>query len=125
MNLSAVRPISPEERSIIDRLLKPQFPGRDEILAQIKESQVCQIDKDGSLRFFPPSTPYATVLERVPVEGSALDEDGYRINLLLHVNKGFIVELEIYKDDGSPIKKMPAPDQIEVVTFPPCPPGFF
>lgn len=98
MNLSAVRPISPEERSIIDRLLKPQFPGRDEILAQIKESQVCQIDKDGSLRFFPPSTPYATVLERVPVEGSALDEDGYRINLLLHVNKGFIVELEIYKD---------------------------
>jgi hypothetical protein len=32
--------------------------------------------------------------------------------------KGFAKELEVYKDDGSPIRRMPSPGDLEIIVLP-------
>jgi hypothetical protein len=56
----------------------------------------------------------AVVEKRIPVEADAVDEDGIHVHFLLHVVKGFAKELEVYKDDGSPIRRMPSPGDLEM-----------
>lgn len=38
--------------------------------------------------------------------------EGPHVNVLLHVLEGLLAELEIYKDDGSPIKKSPLAESL-------------
>jgi len=39
----------------------------------------------------------------------------------LHVKDGQPAELEIFKDDGSPVKRMPSPSAFELIVLPPAP----
>jgi len=50
----------------------------------------------------------------MPVSGTAFDEDGMPINFLLHVQDGFLYELEILRVDGLDLKTMPTGEQIDV-----------
>ena len=61
--------------------------------------------------------PQATVLKRIPVEASGKDQDGVQIHVLLHVLDGAAKELEIYKDDGSPILRMPNPREMQLLVL--------
>jgi len=45
----------------------------------------------------------AKVKRRIPAEAEFRDTDGVLIHILLHVIDGKVNELEIYKEDGSPI----------------------
>jgi hypothetical protein len=94
---SLVRPLSLEERAILDRLLTFDFPGRDDLRSQIKNAQVSDLDENGSLRIFTTDTRRAQVLSRIPTEGSCQDVDGITVHLLLHVVDGVVNELEIFK----------------------------
>jgi hypothetical protein len=47
-----------------------------------------------------------------------VDEDGVHVHFLLHVVEGFAKELEFYKDDGTPIKRMPHPSELEIIVLP-------
>lgn len=62
-------------------------------------------------------TAPAVVQERVVAEGYYSDEDtgshdGPQVHVLLHVMEGRLAELEIYKDDGSPIRKGPIAESL-------------
>jgi hypothetical protein len=96
-----MRKLSPHERSIVDRLLEEHFPGRDQVRAQIDDCLVEPIDENGSLRFLVGRSAKAPVRRRVPVEGYIEDEDDVPIHVLLHVVKGEVEELEIFKGDSS------------------------
>ncbi len=117
--IEAYRELTLNEREIVDRLLEPHFQGRDEIAEQIRSGKVRRADSDGCLEFYVESEVKARVLQRVPTEAEAEDEDGVVIHALLHVVDGKVKELEFHKEAPLPIKRMPKASEWRVVTFPP------
>src|SRR5262245_59248698 len=108
------------ENQIIQRLLMPEFPGKLELVKQLAGCVVRKIDENGSLEIkLQHSCVPAPVTKRVPVEAEATDEDGVRVHVLLHVVNGFIREIEIYKDDGSAIKRLPNATDFDLLVLPP------
>jgi len=114
MRGSTFRPMTDYERQLILRLLEKDFPGRDALVEQVENSLVRSIDPDGSLEFQINSQVVADVKWSIPTEGRVPDSDGMVINMLLHVIDGKITELEIYKDDSSPVIKRPDPAALEI-----------
>ncbi len=107
------------ETELMQRLLAAEFVGKEEIAKQLENARVRVIDEEGSLEFQPSSVAdTARVNKRIPVEAEGVDEDGIHVHFLLHVVKGFVKELEVYKDDGSPIKRIPSPGDLEVIVLP-------
>ncbi len=110
---------TPTEAKIMQRLLAADFIGREEVAKQLDGCRVRIIDEEGSLALEPnDAAKPASVKKRIPVEAEAVDEDGIHVHLLLHVVNGLATELEVYKDDGSPIRRMPGPDDLEVIVLP-------
>ena len=109
------RDLTTHEQVIIDRLLEKAFPGRDEICEQMKKCLVRTIDEDESLEFLVKSDVKAKVKRRIPVEAECQDTDGVLIHILIHVIDGKVNELEIYKEDGSPIIESLDPSRLKVV----------
>ncbi len=112
------------ENGAIARLLEPEFPGRSELCLQLDRASAKTIDDHGNghgcidIRSHSPAI--AEVLQRVPSEGQAADADGVDIHVLLHVVGGRMSELEIFKDDGSDVVRLPDPDDIDVFVFDPA-----
>ncbi len=96
------------ERELLNRLLEAEFPGRDELERLLGQVYVRTI-AEGYLELRSQVSGNAPVVKRIPVEGEARDADGMIIHLLLHVIEGRPVELEMYKDDGSSILRLPSP----------------
>jgi len=109
----------PTEREVILRLLAADFPGKEEIARQLADCRVRIIDDEGSLELEPSDAAKSAMVEkRIPVEAEGIDEDGIHVHVLLHVVKGFAAELEIYKDDGTPIRRMPSACDLKVIVLP-------
>jgi hypothetical protein len=100
---------TPAETNLFDRLLEGDFPGRNELRHQVDRVLVREIDENGSLELKTSSDLLAPTAFRIPTEGEAKDSDGISVHVLLHVVDGKINELEIYKDDSSPLIKLPDP----------------
>jgi hypothetical protein len=114
----AYRSPSAIELALLKKLLERDFPGRDKLLGQFDGLSVKTIDKEGSLsiQVNPLASP-AEAKSRVVSEAYYCDEDeisgeGPKVNVLLHVMEGKLTEIEIYKDDGSPIKKGPSAENL-------------
>jgi hypothetical protein len=118
---SVFRSPSPVERELLRRLLEADFPGRDELRSIIEHVEVKTLDEFGSLGLRTEGEIRSPVLKRVPVEAEAEDEDGVIVHVLLHVVEGQPVELEIFKEDGSLVKRMPSASAFEVMVLPPAP----
>jgi len=86
-------------------------------LAQVQNATVVPIDSNGSLRFIVDSSVKAGVTKRIPVEAQHLDSDGIWVHALLHVVDGQISELEIYKDDSSPLVSDVDVNEWEILTM--------
>jgi len=100
---------------VILRLLSATFPGKKEIADQLRSARVRRIDEEGSLEFQVDSAVQAAKVERlIPVEAEAPDTDGILVHFLLHVLDGLAAELEVYKDDLTPITRMPRADELDV-----------
>jgi hypothetical protein len=106
---------------MLQRLLETDFPGRDELASLLGQVSVRLIDANGSLEFQSESESKAAVIKRIPVEAEATDEDGITVHVLLHVVDGQPAELEIFKEDNSPVKRMPPPSAFELIVLPPFP----
>ncbi len=109
------------EQRVFRRLLQVSFPGRDEVEAQVRGALVKTIYEDGSLTICTQTAQQAPVVQRIPVQAECKDTDGMMIRVLLHVVRGVVDELEIYKVDGSPIRKMPDLEEWDVFVLPPPP----
>ena len=110
---------SSEERLLFQRLLEADFPGKREVADQLSACRVRIVDPEGSLELDPGAdSNRAPVDKRIPVEAEGADEDGIFVHILLHVVNGIVKELEIYKDDSSPIKKMPDARDLKPIVLP-------
>ena len=100
---SELRPLDTRERELLEKLFEAEFPGRNELRAQLSSLTAKQILEDGTLSLQCSSGPPAPTKYRLAMEGICKDADGMTIALLLHVDKdGFMHMLEIIKYDGSP-----------------------
>lgn len=106
------RQLTTAEREILDVLLKKDFPGRNELVEQVKNAEVKVIDENHSLSFLIHSALLAPIKRGIPTEARMKDTDGVFVNVLLHVVEGRLNELEIYKDDGSPIETKINPSKL-------------
>jgi len=97
------RRLTDAERTIGERLLSQDFPGRDELLVQWRQCRACTIDEDGGLAFMVDDSAAAPVSCRIPVEARYVDRDGMEVSVLLHVVAGKLNELEIYRSDSKRI----------------------
>lgn len=94
--------------------MEGDFPGQRELASLLATCEVKIIDENGSLELRSFEKGDAPVIGTVPVEAAVNDSDGMTIRLLLHVRKGRPIELDIYKDDGSPIIGIPPASSFEI-----------
>ena len=99
--------LSEWHRKILSLLLDAQFPGQQELKAQILASRFTVIDKNQSLEIFPKTALAAPVVKTIPVEASTYDEDGVPIQSLLFTRHGMAYMLEIIRADGEQVKCLP------------------
>jgi hypothetical protein len=115
MNETEFRPLNHEELELLDRLLSPEFPGRDQLLVQIRHSLVRKIDDNGSLVFSVPLELKGNgVKHAVPTEAEYVDSDGIIVHILLHVSGDKVAELQIYKEDNSSVRVRPDISRLNV-----------
>jgi len=95
--------LTDHERTLLDVLLGPTFPGAEALRTQVALATVRPLDAEGGLKFLVPAEPKAVVERRVPVEGELTDADGVTVHVLVHVVNGSLDELEIYRDDSGPL----------------------
>lgn len=103
--------------AVMGRLLRDDFPGRDELQAQLATATVQTVVSLGApayLFHLASGAQPAAVRQRVPVEAQAPDADGVRIHFLVHVLGGLLSELEVHREDGEPVLNIPAPEALEV-----------
>ena len=89
-------------------LLSFDFPGHEALLRQLDGLSVQPVFDDGTLDLFPvEGSEPAKVDGRVVLTASYLDAPGVpngpRVDILIHVVNGVLNEMEVYKDDGTPI----------------------
>jgi hypothetical protein len=113
------RPISDFERSIILRLLELDFPGNDALKEQVRGLEAKCVDHEGSLELNVSSDIIANIPANPAVEGYYADGEqknpfGPYVRILLHIRNGKMWLMEIYKDDGTEIKRQPSPAELEL-----------
>jgi hypothetical protein len=108
-----LRPLTDRERGLLEKLLEPAFPGRDQLRLQLTSVVAEQVLDDGTLKLHcDPSAP-ASAARGLATEGRCKDADGEDIDVMLHVSKsGFMWLLEILKCAPSPIINPPTPHNL-------------
>jgi hypothetical protein len=114
-------PLTIDAQRILSVLLAAQFPGSVQIAKQIESARGRVVDQEGSIVLQPSDSPRADVERRVPVEAEAVDADGKTFHVLLHVVDGYIAELEIYTEDGLPVRGPIHPEALRVLVLLPAP----
>ena len=99
------RPLAGEERSVLDFLLKQEFPGRDELLVQAESVQTGGLSCTCGCPSFSlvpnRSLPPAPVSARVPAEAHGTDPGGNEVGVLLFVDdEGYLLDVEVYSFAG-------------------------
>ncbi|HEY1528192.1 MAG TPA: hypothetical protein VGH51_18345 [Candidatus Angelobacter sp.] len=103
------RKLDDRERGLLEKLLEVEFPGRDELRAQLASVTAKQIEKDGTLKLRCDLGPPAAIKSRLVAEAMCKDEDGGSMSVMLHVDReGFIRMLEVIKYDGTPVIRPPS-----------------
>jgi hypothetical protein len=105
------RPMGERERVVLTKLFAHDFPGRAEVERQCADARVKIVDAEGSFAIDPISAVPLRPAPRIAVEARYRD-DGRPVSdelqadvfVLLHVVKGRVTELEIFKADGSEIR---------------------
>lgn len=109
--------LSARERAVLARLFEMPFAGRDELRLQFEQSRVTHLGPRGSPALVftvPDDLPKAPVVHRIPVEAAAEDVDGVLVHFILHVVDGRLSELEVFREDGESIQRMPRAASLSV-----------
>ncbi len=109
--MSKQRPLSGEEKAILERLFEKNFPERDRLREQAVGSFVEEWD-DGSRTLSFVAGHNTPAAHWVAVEAEYDDADGVTAHVLLHVRDGHVFELEFFREAPGPVLKRPAPDEL-------------
>jgi len=106
-------------KNLIKHMLDFDFQGRDNLKTQFAHMTVVHDvdnnqDGSGVRKISVAGGDPAIVDSRQPIELESRDADGITIAALLFVDDGKLHLIDIYKLDGSPIKKMPEPNSFKL-----------
>lgn len=111
------RDLTAAEQAILARLLESSFPGAAELRHQAVQARVVD-EEDQTIDLEVPHTlPPAPVNRRIPVEAFFEDSDRTVVHVLLHVVGGYLSELEVYKEDNSPVLVTIEPNRLSVEVY--------
>jgi len=103
-----MRNLTEGEARLVEKLLDRDVAGAAQLRGQLSDCTVYPMNNDETiLRFcLPPHAVPADVpyIQDVAVEAVAIDADGCRVEVLLHVKDGKLFELEYLKTDGTPLR---------------------
>jgi hypothetical protein len=114
------RSLTPAEEGILRQLLLVDFPGRDQLRKQMQSARVveqCRECQSIVIQVDKLPSNEAPVPRRVPVEAQAADVDGVIMHVLLHVVRGFLDEMEIFREDLESVKELPRPDALTFINI--------
>jgi hypothetical protein len=115
MKVEPFRELTKRERGLLDRLLEPSFPGREQVTRQLETALTRPYDEHGCLEFQVISpAPIDQVKYPVPTEGEYEDVDGMTVHVLLHIHGNQVGTLDIWREDGQPVKAWPDPGKVRV-----------
>lgn len=106
------------ELRILDRMLQVPIPQSAALREQVAAAKVRPVDELGSLGFkvcrscLLVQAADGPILSALQPDEDTVENFGPYINYILFVKDGLITELQIYKDDGSRIKKPLDPTKI-------------
>jgi hypothetical protein len=109
------RALTKYETHLIGRLVE-RLPERDIYLRQIESARAEPWAGDESIKLtLPEGAPSVCLRTGMPAEGEFRDADGVVAHVLLHVQDGHLRVLEIFKEDGSSVAKMPELENFKVI----------
>jgi hypothetical protein len=110
------RPLSADERAILEALLAEPFPGRDELRAQLPFTQAVQESDPDFIHFDVDrsAVPPAPVTERVPTGGHGYNRDGFLVGIMLFVGDGYLEMLEYWNTTEPPASGPVRPETIQL-----------
>jgi len=76
---------------------------------------VREVDREGSIKFVHDAELQQMEQRKFPVEAQYQDKDGVWIHALLFIVDREVDELEIYKDDSTPITRRPKAEEWEIL----------
>lgn len=107
------------ENATIRKILAAD-PSLAPLAEQLTGAEVARIDEYGSIAIRPAAArPDSSTgpMRKLPSEAECVDADGVHVHFLLFSRNGWLCELQIYKDDGSPLQAMPSSDELEVLVL--------
>lgn len=115
------RPLTTEEMGILKKLMSLNIYGWQELEKQLSGILANQIDDNGSLILKVTTGKPARVADRWVAEARCPDADtgtetSDQITVRLHVQKGLLWLMEIFKDNGKRILRYPNPDEFALYT---------
>lgn len=113
--LGSLRSLRDEERSLITKLVSGA-PFEREVLDRLDRTQVRDMPDGGmgSLRFEDAGSN--AMFGKEIAEGAFRDADGVPVSVTLNLDKaGHLFELDIFKGDGSRLRRYPAPEEFEII----------
>jgi hypothetical protein len=112
------RPLSREERSLLELLLRREFAGREQLLDQART--VCTMGSSCSCGcpsfslVANRSLPAAPVEQRMVSDAHGVDPGGNLVGLLLFADDGYLSNLEIYGMEGRDFAGLPRPEALRL-----------
>lgn len=111
---TSFRSASHHELDVLRTLLRDDFQGSAALRPQLNGLQVSELDQNGSLKLRPAGAESTSAHYQIPVEATYLDLDGIDVHVLLHVNAGFLAELEVFREDSRDVILRPGTVQLAV-----------
>ncbi len=108
------RPPTEPERRLLAAMVARDFPGAPALREQLASVSVKTKAENEFLEIRVETGKKAKVKERVPVLAEVEDVDGVTIHILLHVVRGLLYLLELYKDDPSQVSTWPNVDNLRL-----------
>lgn len=118
MVIDEFRGLRDVELRILERMMQVPIPQSAVLREQIAAAKVRPLDESGSLEFklcrscLPAQAADGPILTALQPDEDTVENFGPYINYILFVKDGLVTELQIYKDDGSQIKKPLDPTKI-------------
>lgn len=117
MKRNEFRELNDIELQILRRMMDTAITQVAALGGQIAAAQVKPLDEYGSLEFKVAGgtrvqAPDGPIIDAIQPDADTIESYGPYVNYVLFVKAGFITELQIYKDDGGPIRNPIDPDKI-------------
>lgn len=123
------RPLSSQERALLDLLLTREFPGRDALVEQAKTARWggpgCGCGCPSYLLEVDRTLPAALVEERMVSDAHGCEPGGNPVGILLFVDDGYLREVEVYGYEDFDWTGLPVIESVELADWVEVAPGTF